>query len=142
MEKQKNNRSRQIGWTPGRIRMIGGAAVLGLFAGVSIPVAAQAVETLFANNEGTFQNQVLSSGKYTMTGGYLRINLNGQQWYGWQHGRTVDAAGNQGGTESRPNLKVSWGNGSAKSNARGDCWWTANTYDGFTGYNTCAVVRP
>lgn len=128
-------------WSAARFRWVGGIAVVGLFTAAGNAIPAQAAESLFANNQATFQNQVLSSPNYTMLGGYVRINLNGQQWYGWQHGRTVDVAGNQGGTESRPNLKVYWYNGSAKPNARGDCWWTANTYDGFTGYNTCAVVR-
>jgi len=139
MNHEVRQKARSLG--AGRIRLIGGAAVVGLLAGAVLPVAAQAAETTFANKSATFQNQVLSSGKYTMTGGWLRIDLQGEQWYGWQHGRTVDAAGNQGGAESRPNLKVTWGNGSAKSGARGDCWWTANAYDGFTGYNTCAVNR-
>ncbi|MFJ3489953.1 hypothetical protein [Leifsonia aquatica] len=141
MKQKTQHASLGRGLSARRVRLIGGAAVLGLFVGMSVPVAAQAVETMFANNQGTFQNQVLSSGKYTLLGGYVNINLRGEMWYGWQHGRTVDPAGNQGGTESRPNLKVYWYNGGAKSNARGDCWWTANTYDGFTGYNTCAVVR-
>lgn len=117
-------------------------AMAGLMVLGTAPTVANAVtSTQYANGVLTIQNQVLSSNNYTVIGGSVFIVLPGNGWYGIQHGRTVAANGNLGGTYSEPNVKINWTNPQASS-AHADCWWTWVRYDGYKGDTSCWVTRP